>query len=35
MIGLAAVALLVGYLLVYAGIKGGEYATRPWNGLRP
>jgi hypothetical protein len=33
-IGLAAVTLLLGYLLLFAGIKGGEYATHPWNGLR-
>jgi len=33
MISLAVGTLLVGYLLLYAGIKGGEVARRPWSGL--
>lgn len=33
MIGIAAATLLLGYVLVYAGIKGGEVARRPWTGL--
>lgn len=34
MIGLAAATLLIGYVLLYAGIKGGEVARHPWQGLR-
>jgi hypothetical protein len=32
-IALAIVTLLLGYVLLYAGIKGGETAQRPWRGL--
>lgn len=33
MIGIAAATLLLGYVLVYAGVKGGEVAQHPWRGL--
>lgn len=33
MIGIAGAVLLVGYMLLYAGIRGGEVARQPWRGL--
>lgn len=33
MIALAVATLLIGYVLVYAGVKGGDVATHPWTGL--
>ncbi len=31
---LAVATLFVGYLLLYAGLKGGDVARRPWSALR-
>lgn len=33
MIPLAVATLILGYLLLYAGVKGGEVAQHPWKGL--
>lgn len=33
MIAIAAGVLLIGYVLLYAGIKGGDVARHPWQGL--
>jgi hypothetical protein len=32
-IALAIVTLLLGYVLLYAGVKGGDVAQHPWRGL--
>lgn len=33
MIALAVSTLLIGYVLLYAGVKGGDTAQHPWKGL--